>query len=101
MENNFKTPQSSIYKKVLTHRLFYTGLAVLLGLIFLLQNNRPVTIDFFFWTIASANLLALLLVFFALGAVAGFFGREIVKYRFYEARRRKSRKSSFTRHSEV
>ncbi len=102
MENKINAPKSSIYQKILTHRLFYIGMAALLGLIFLLQNNRPVTIDFFFWTLASANLLVLLLVFFALGALAGFFGREIVKYRFNsEARRRQRGKASFTRHSEV
>lgn len=100
MENQNGAPRKTFYKTVLTHKLFYVGLAALLGLIFLLQNNRPVEIDFFFWTLASANLLVTLLIVFLLGAVSGFFGREIVKYRFSKKTRRANR-TSYPRHSEV
>ena len=100
MEDQTNVPRVSVYKKIFTHRFFYVGIAVLLGLIFLLQNNRPITIDFFFWTLASANLLVLFLIFFGLGAAAGFFGREIIKYRSSK-RERKNRNASYSRHSEV
>lgn len=68
-------------KKLLKNRYFYVSLAAVFTLIFLAQNNKPVSIDFFFWELASANLLALLTIFFFLGAASGIFAYQIYRYR--------------------
>tara|TARA_Y100001936_G_scaffold237551_1_gene268243 strand:+ start:570 stop:851 length:282 start_codon:yes stop_codon:yes gene_type:complete len=58
--------------ETLKNKYFYISIFLILTLVFLLQNNRPVNIDFFFWNIASANLLVLLSLFFIFGALVGF-----------------------------
>lgn len=65
--------------RTLRNRYFYIGITVVLALIFLLQNNRPVTIEFFFWTLANTNMLLLLLLFFFLGGVVGFFSNQVYR----------------------
>lgn len=59
-------------KETLKNKYFYISIFLVLTLIFLLQNNRPVNIDFFFWNITSANLIVLLSLFFTFGALIGF-----------------------------
>lgn len=66
-------------KNAYKSKFFYMGLVVLAVLVFFVQNNRPVEIDFFFWTLASFNLLVLLALFFALGAAAGWFGNKLYR----------------------
>lgn len=66
-------------KNALTKKYFWIALGALLMLVFLAQNNHPVTIEFFFWTLASANLFILLLIFFFIGAAAGFFGHQVYR----------------------
>lgn len=78
-------------KTALRNKYFYLGTVIALVAVFLFQNNRPVSIDFFFWTLASANLLVLLAVFFGLGAVTGYFGHQI--YRLKKRARQKTRES--------
>lgn len=68
---------SAKLKNLLTSRYFYIGITALAVLVFLLQNNKPVEIKFFFWEIANANLFGLLILFFLIGLATGFFGSKI------------------------
>ncbi|MCO4754457.1 MAG: LapA family protein [Bacteriovoracaceae bacterium] len=68
-------------RNTLKNKYFYISIFLLLVLVFMLQNNRPVQIDFFFWNITSANLLVLLTTFFVLGGVFGYFGHQIYRLR--------------------
>lgn len=77
-------------KNAYKSKFFYIGLVAFAVVVFFVQNNRPVEIDFFFWTLASFNLLVLLALFFALGAVSGWFGNKL--YRLKKSTKREDRR---------
>lgn len=57
---------------ILKSKFFYLGLFIFFILLFVVQNARPVEINFLFWNLIEINFFFVLFVFYALGFLTSF-----------------------------
>lgn len=58
--------------EILKNKFLYIGTFVFMIILFVVQNARPIEINFLFWNLIEVNLFFILFIFFVLGFLTSF-----------------------------
>ena len=61
---------------LLKNKFFYLALFIFFIALFIVQNARPIEINFLFWNLIEVNFFFILLIFFFLGFLTSFLIRK-------------------------